>query len=146
MGNETPARRDTVSTRFLRIGWQSAFFAMAEVLLYLSYQHHDARFHWFLHFFVGTSATLIVMSLLICWSNRIIVFPLLWLLAGHAIAMFPDILWNFQLSRHQPWMDVFLAHISSHFIPGRNWTWYALFLVCLALYFFACRTRKIQAH
>lgn len=134
-----------MSTRFLRIGWQSALFAMVEGLLYLSYQHHDARFHWFLHFFVGTSAALSVMSVLMWWSNRTIVFPLLWLLTGHAIAMFPDIPWNFQLLRHEPWMDVFLFHISSHFIPGGNWTWYVIFLACLALYLIAYRAREIRA-
>jgi hypothetical protein len=59
---------------------------------------------------------------------------MLWLLAGHAIAMFPDILWNFQLLHHQSWMDIFLGHISSHFVPGRNWSWYVIFLICLAIY------------
>ena len=33
------------------VGSQFVLFATAEVLLYLSYQHHDSRFHWFLHFF-----------------------------------------------------------------------------------------------
>ncbi|MBN2887696.1 MAG: hypothetical protein JXM75_13420, partial [Chromatiaceae bacterium] len=93
--------------------------------------------HWFLHFFVGASAALIVMALLTYRSGRVVRFPLLWLLSGHIIAMFPDILWNFQWLPHQPWMDIFLLHISSHFIPGRNWTWYALFLVSLALYLYA---------
>jgi hypothetical protein len=31
-------------------------------------------------------------------------------------------------------MDVFLRHISTHFVPGRNWTWYAVFLVTSAAY------------
>jgi hypothetical protein len=115
-----------------------------EVLLYLSYQHHDARFHWFLHFFVGTSAALIAMAVLTYWSNRPIRFPLCWLLTGHIIAMFPDILWNFRWLPHQPWMDVFLLHISSHFIPGRNWTWYIVFLACLALYLYARRAVEVR--
>ncbi|MCS6288674.1 MAG: hypothetical protein H8K10_06810 [Nitrospira sp.] len=134
-----------MTSRFLRLGWQSALFATAEVLLYLSYQHHDARFHWFLHFFVGTSAALFVMAVLAYRSIRTIRFPLLWLMTGHAIAMFPDILWNFQLLPHEPWMDVFLLHISSHFIPGRNWTWYVIFLVCLALYLHARRAMEMRA-
>jgi len=46
------------------VGWQFLLFATAEVLLYLSYQHHDSRFHWFLHFFVGSSAAFIVMTVI----------------------------------------------------------------------------------
>jgi hypothetical protein len=116
--------------------WQLVLFATAEVLLYLSYQHHDTRFHWFLHFFVGTSAAFGVMTLITYWSNRTILFPFLWLLVGHVIAMFPDILWSAELLPHQAWMDIFVLHISSHFIPGRNWTWYVIFLLCLALYLY----------
>lgn len=116
--------------------WQLVLFATAEVLLYLSYQHHDTRFHWFLHFFVGTSAAFGVMTLITYWSNRTILFPFLWLLVGHVIAMFPDILWSAELLPHQAWMDIFVLHISSHFIPGRNWTWYVIFLLSLALYLY----------
>ena len=116
--------------------WQLVLFATAEVLLYLSYQHHDTRFHWFLHFFVGTSAAFGVMTLITYWSNRTILFPFLWLLVGHVIAMFPDILWSAELLPHQAWMDIFVLHIFSHFIPGRNWTWYVIFLLCLALYLY----------
>ena len=133
-----------MSSLFLRRSWRSALFVAAEVLLYLSYQHHDARFHWFLHFFVGTSAALIAMAVLTYWSARPIRFPLLWLFTGHIIAMLPDILWNLQWLPHQPWMDVFLLHISSHFIPGRNWTWYVIFLVCLALYLYARRAAEVR--
>ncbi len=35
---------------------------------------------------------------------------------------------------HGRWMDVFLAHVSSHHILGRNWTWFAVFLVALGTY------------
>ena len=128
----------------LRRSWRLALFAAAEVLLYLSYQHHDARFHWFLHFFVGTSAALIAMAVLTFWSARPVRFPLLWLLMGHLIAMLPDILWNLQVLPHQPWMDVYLLHISSHFMPGRNWTWYIIFLVCLAVYLSARSAAEVR--
>jgi hypothetical protein len=128
----------------LRHSWRPALFVAVEVLLYLSYRHHDARFHWFLHFFVGTSAALIAMAVLTYWSARPVRLPLLWLLTGHIIAMLPDVLWNLQLLPHQPWMDVFLLHISAHFIPGRNWTWYTLFLVCLAVYLSARRAAEVR--
>jgi hypothetical protein len=31
-------------------------------------------------------------------------------------------------------MDLFLGHISTHFVPGRNLTWYLVFLAALGLY------------
>jgi hypothetical protein len=132
-----------MSSLFLRRSWRPALFVAAEVVLYLSYRHHDARFHWFLHFFVGTSAALIAMAVLTYGSARPVRLPLLWLLTGHLIAMLPDILWNLQWLPYQPWMDVFLLHISAHFIPGRNWTWYVIFLVCLAVYLYARRAAEV---
>jgi hypothetical protein len=126
-----------MSDRLGGIHWDFALLTIVEFVLYLSYQHHDAGFHWFLHFFVGTSAALVVLTILTYWFNRIIALPLLWLLGGHVIAMFPDFLWNLQVLPHQPWMDVFLLHVSAHFTPGRNWTWYVVFLISLAVYLVA---------
>jgi hypothetical protein len=109
-------------------------FAVGEVALYFSYRDHDARFHWFLHFFVGASAALVVMSM-VAWRNRRAVrFPLVWILAGHLFAMAPDLLFFVFSVILRRWMDVFLWHIGAHFVPGQNWTWYAVFLACLALY------------
>jgi len=31
-------------------------------------------------------------------------------------------------------MEVFLGHLASHFVPGRNLTWYVVFLASLAAY------------
>ncbi|ALA56872.1 hypothetical protein [Nitrospira moscoviensis] len=117
--------------------WPWVLFGTAEVILYVSYQRSDARFHWFLHFFVGASAALLVMGTLILGWGRSTRHPLLWIFTGHMIAMFPDLLWNFLVAAHQPWMDVFALHITAHFIPGRNWTWYAMFLASLAFYLYA---------
>ncbi len=106
--------------------------AAAEVLIYVSYRGHDARFHWFTHFFVGPSAALVVMSALAARWRRAVRYPLLWPVFGHVVAMFPDLLFVAG-EAHERWMDVVLGHISTHFVPGRNTTWY-LFLVALALY------------
>ena len=35
---------------------------------------------------------------------------------------------------HQWWIDIFLGLISTHFVPGRNWTWYGVFLASLGAY------------
>ena len=116
--------------------WSWLPFIAAEAFLYLSYRQNDGRFHWFLHFFVGASAALIVMALMTWRSGRIDRYPLLWIFVGHVVAMFPDILWNFLVRTHEPWMDMFLGHIIAHFIPGRNWAWYAIFLASLAGYLY----------
>ena len=74
-----------------------------------------------------------VMSIVARRSGRPVPFPLLWLILGHAVAMFPDFLFEAGIA-HRRWMDVFLGHLSTHFIPGRNWTWCGIFLLALATY------------
>jgi len=44
-------------------------------------------------------------------------------LLGHVIAVIPDVLFADGLA-HEQWMDLFLAHISSHDVPGGLWTLY----------------------
>lgn len=122
--------------------WFWLLFIAAEAFLYVSYRHHDGRFHWFLHGFVGASTALLAMGLVMLWSGRIVRHPLLWILIGHVVAMFPDILWNFLVATHQPWMNVFLGHIVAHFIPGRNWTWYGIFLASLGFYLYERAIRE----
>ncbi len=60
-------------------------------------------------------------------------YPLVWPVLGHLFAMFPDFLFTAGTA-HYRWMDVFLGHISTHFVPGRNLTWAAVFLVALGIY------------
>jgi hypothetical protein len=107
---------------------------LVEVALYGTYRHHDARFHWFLHFFVGASAALLVMAAVAWRTGRPVRWPLAWLLIGLLYAMIPDLLFLLFGVIHQRWMDLFLWHIGAHFVPGRNWTWYLVFLASLGLY------------
>ncbi len=104
-----------------------------ELALYLSYRGHDARFHWFTHLFVGASTALVVMTAVTLRTRRPLPYPLVWPVLGHLFAMTPDLAFSGGVA-HQRWMDVFLGHVSSHFVPGRNVTWYAVFLASLALY------------
>jgi hypothetical protein len=130
--------------RFLLPGFPLIFFGIVEGLVFLSYQHSDGRFHWFLHFFVGGTVAFGVLAALTYWTGRVIRFPLLWLFLGHMLAMFPDMLFGLLSIPHQSWMDVFLLHISAHFIPGQNWTWYGIFLVSLGSYFAARWTTEAR--
>lgn len=104
-----------------------------EVALYWSYLGGDGPFHWFTHFFAGTSFALLVMTLVSVRTRRPVPVPLLWLVMGHLAAMGPDLLFVNEMA-HQRWMDVFVGHNVTHFMPGRNLTWYAIFLVGLAAY------------
>lgn len=116
---------------------------LLEIGLYLSYRGHDARFHWFTHLFVGAAATLLIMAAVSARTGRPVPYPLVWPLIGHLFAMTPDLLFAGGLV-HSRWMDVFLGHVSSHFVPGRNLTWYAVFLSALAGYLFVIdRTRGV---
>ncbi|MBW3614662.1 MAG: hypothetical protein KY439_05040 [Actinobacteria bacterium] len=106
---------------------------LGEVGLYASYRGHDARFHWFTHFFVGASVALVVMAVVALRTRRAVPLALVWPFLGHVVAMFPDFLFTAGIA-HERWMDVFLGHISTHFVPGRNVTWFVVFLVALGSY------------
>ncbi len=120
--------------RFLRLCLWCLLAVVVEIALYLSYRGHDARFHWFTHFFVGSAVALLVMSAVALRTHRPVPMPLVWPLLGHLYAMFPDFLFSGGHIAHERWMDVFLGHVSSHFVPGRNRTWYVVFLAAVALY------------
>lgn len=123
--------------RLMHVRSQVMLFGVAELLVFLSYHHSDGRFHWFLHFFVGATAALSFLTLWTYGTGCAARLPLLWIFIGHMLAMLPDLLFGLGRIPHEPWMDVFLLHISVHFVPGRNWTWYGLFLLSLASYFAA---------
>ncbi len=121
---------------WLRLCLWCAAAVVVEVALFVSYRGHDARFHWFTHFFVGASVALVGMALVVRRRRRPVGYPLVWLLLAHLVAMFPDVLFVGD-EAHARWMDVFLGHISTHFVPGRNVTWYVVFLAALGLYLVA---------
>ena len=121
------------STTVVRLCVWCVVAVLVEVALYASYRGHDARFHWFTHFFVGTSVGLLVMAAVAAHIRRPVRLPLVWLLLAHVFAMLPDFLFPAGIA-HERWMDVFFGHISSHFVPGRNLTWFAVFLLALAAY------------
>ncbi|MDE0805392.1 MAG: alpha/beta fold hydrolase [Acidimicrobiales bacterium] len=106
---------------------------LAEIGLYHSYRGHDARFHWFTHFFVGATVVLLIGSVYAWRTHRPIRLPLLWILGAHVYAMFPDFLVQAGVA-HYRWMDLFLGHISTHFVPGRNLTWFLVAAVALAVH------------
>lgn len=136
-----------VSRGLIKICFWCAIAVALEVALYAFYFAHEARFHWFTHFFVGASAALLLMTTFTWRTGCAVPLPFLWPILGHIVAMFPDFLFEAGIA-HRRWMDVFLGHLSTHFIPGRNWTLYGIFLICLALYLSILdrRTSRKPAH
>ncbi|MDQ6874713.1 MAG: hypothetical protein M3042_06570 [Actinomycetota bacterium] len=111
----------------------TAVAAATEAFLFITYRGHDAPFHWFTHFLVGGSVALIGMIVWVVQERRRVRAAAIWVVLGHLVAMFPDFLFAAGIA-HQRWMDAFLGHITSHYIPGGNATWYAIFLGALAGY------------
>jgi len=127
---------EPAASRSLRLCLWCAGAVVVEIGLYLSYRAHDARFHWFTHFFVGASVALVTMAAVAVRTRRPVAYPLVWPLAAHLFAMAPDLAFSAGVI-HRRWMEVFLGHVSVHFVPGRNLTWYAVFLASLAAYLVA---------
>jgi hypothetical protein len=122
---------------FLEIG----LAILGEIGIWFLYIDHDARFHWFTHFFIGGATALLIMSVIAWRTRKPVRMPLVWILVGHLYAMFPDFLFTIFMIVHRMWMDVFLLHITAHFIPGRNTTWYVIFMISLGIYLFVLNKR-----
>ncbi len=117
----------------LRICLWCVLAVLVEIALYLSYGGHEARFHYATHLFVGACTALVIMSVVAWRRRRPVPYPLVWPVLAHLFAMFPDFLFSAGTAHH-PWMDVFLGHISTHFVPGRNLTWAVVCLSALGIY------------
>lgn len=113
---------------------------VVEAGLFGFYWREDALFHWFVHFFVGASAALVVMAVLVAIRRRPVPWPWAWMVLAHLYAMFPDLLIIPHIP-HEHWMNVFLGHVAVHYVPGEDWTWYGVFLVALAAYLIALDRR-----
>lgn len=112
---------------------QLVVLAGAEVGLFASYAGHDARFHWATHFLVGLIAAAVVLSVYLLVAARPAPGQLMVVLVLHLVAMTPDLLFRFGVP-HALWMDVFLGHVSSHYLPGGDNTWLVLALLAMAGY------------
>lgn len=106
----------------------------AEVLLFHTYSVHDARFHWATHFLVAVVVAALVMIVLLSVRGapgpR---FPLLLVLGLHLFAMAPDLVFRAGVP-HAAWMDVFLGHISAHYLPGGDTTWLLIAVGAVSAY------------
>lgn len=105
----------------------------AEIVLFRSYRIHEAGFHWATHFLVALAAAALVQAAWLLVTSTPARGQLAAILALHLYAMAPDLL--FQLGvPHERWMDLFLAHVSAHAIPGGDETWLVIALAASGLY------------
>lgn len=105
-----------------------------EAVLFASYRQHEAGFHWSTHFLVGLTTAALVLSAWLALKGAPARGQLMWVLGLHLFAMFPDLLFSPGQQPHDEWMDVFLGHISSHYIPGGDATWLVIALAAGAAY------------
>ena len=120
----------------LRPRWlllQLVVLIAAETSLFISYREHESSFHWATHFLVGFGAAALWDLTWLLIKRTPAPGQLLSILAFHLLAMFPDFMFSAGVA-HYPWMDVFLAHNSSHFIPGGIITWLVVSQMLSALY------------
>jgi hypothetical protein len=118
-----------------RRGFLVAALAALEAWLLVRYREFGAQFHYFLHGFAGVAVGLALLTLVRArqqpGTGAWRVSP--WLVAalGHVFSAFPDVLFLTVEALHVGWMDVFLAHISIHFIPAPFALPYALFALAV---------------
>ena len=121
----------------------------AEFALFATYGAHDARFHWATHFLVAltVSAMLLLAGLLLTGAPRPRLL-LLVVLGLHLFAMTPDVLFRVGVP-HYRWMDLFLGHITVHYLPGGDISWLLIALIATAAYIAALtlwlRARRTEA-
>lgn len=107
--------------------------AAAEAGLLVAYMRQDSLVHWLVHLYAGGGAAMLVAAA-VAWHRRRPVASLwVWVVAGHALATFPDALFAAGMV-HERWMDIFVAHVSTHHVAGRELTLLATFLGALAVY------------
>ncbi len=110
---------------------QLAVLVLAEIALFASYSSHDARFHWATHLLVALAfSSLVLLVRLLVTGGPGPRFLLLTLLGFHLYAMLPDLVFRAGVP-HYRWMDVFLGHVASHYLPGGDVTWLLIALTCL---------------
>lgn len=108
---------------------QLVVLIVAETVLLRSYAHHEAGFHWATHFLVAVTAAAVLLATWLALKGAPPRGQLWWILGLHLYAMFPDLLFTAGLAPRDGWMDVFLGHIASHYVPGGDATWLLLALL-----------------
>ena len=106
---------------------QLAGLIAVEVVLWSSYAAQEARLHWATHFLVGLTAAALLNLAWLTLKGAPARGLILWVIGLHLFAMAPDLVFPAGVP-HAGWMDVFLGHISSHYLPGGDIAWLVIAL------------------
>lgn len=103
-----------------------AWLAVATLVVVEAYLTHrylafGAQFHLLLHGYVGAAVGLAAWAVAHRRGAAAGAAPWLAAGAGHLASAAPDVLFLAADLPHQTWMDVFVAHISIHFVPAPLW-------------------------
>ena len=128
---------------------QLALMVVVEAALFASYKGHEAAFHWATHFLVGLGAAAVINLVWLALKGAPARGQLMWVVGLHLYAMAPDLLFTGADVPHDGWMDVFLGHISAHYVPGGVRTWLVVALVLTGAYAWVLsrwlRARRLEA-
>ncbi len=116
-----------------RLRWRVApLLALAfEAYLYRGYVELDAVLHYWLHSLMGAVVGIAALTLVALVRRRT---PRgVWAAGagGHLFSAVPDVLFLVAGILHVRWMDVFVLHITVHFVPVPLATLFALFVAVL---------------
>ena len=118
----------------LRLVCWSVFALFELSLLRHQYQIHGTSWHFLVHSMIGVGLGLSAAAF---WSARRheAANPWIWGIVGQLISVLPDFIFIILRMPHDPWMDVFVGHISIHTSPAPLivslilfslgiWSWY----------------------
>lgn len=113
---------------------QLGVLAGVEAALLASYEGHEAAFHWATHFLVGLTAAALLNLAWLTLAGAPARGQLLWVLGLHLYAMAPDLLFTGADLPHDGWMDVFLGHVTAHYLPGGARGWLVIAVLASGVY------------
>jgi len=113
---------------------QAIVVVIVEGLLLAAYAGVDAAFHWSTHALVAVTAVALWHLGWLATRDAPARGQIALIIPVHLLAMAPDVLFFLAVAPHEPWMDIFLGHISAHEIPGGDEAWLVLALLASGAY------------
>lgn len=97
------------------LGWLA--LAAVEVVVAVAYQDRGTWWHFLLHQYVGWGLGLAVGGLVMLALHRRVA-PVVAMVLGQLVSIFPDLMFRFMRMPHEPWMNWWVGHIAIHTGPS----------------------------